>query len=50
MVLAGVEGGEVVAAAMKALALRVSTPSGEGPLLHIVALLGLPFLVQSIVA
>jgi hypothetical protein len=46
--LAGVKAAEVVAAATEALALRVPALAGEGPLLLAAALLGLPFVVQSI--
>jgi hypothetical protein len=48
--LTGAEAAEVVATAVKALALRVPALAGEGPLLLVAALLGLPFLVQSIAA
>jgi hypothetical protein len=48
VVLAGVKAAEVVAAATEALALRVPALAGEGHLLLAAALLGLPFVVQSI--
>jgi hypothetical protein len=50
MALTGAEVAEVVAAAAKDLALMVPSLAGKGPLLLTAALLGLPFLVQSVAA
>jgi hypothetical protein len=48
--LAGAEAAEVVTAIATTLALRVPALAGGGPVLLAAALLGLPFLVQSVVA
>jgi hypothetical protein len=48
--LTDVEVAVVVVAVAEALVLRVLAPVGEGPLLPAAALLGLLFLVQSIIA
>jgi hypothetical protein len=49
-VLSGAEVAVVVATIEEALALRVLALAGEGPLLLVVAPLGLLFLVQSVAA
>jgi hypothetical protein len=49
-VLSGAEVVVVVAVVAETLALRVPTFASEGPLLLVVVLLGLLFLVQSVVA
>jgi hypothetical protein len=49
-VLSGAEVAIVVATIAEALALRVLALAGEGPLLLVVAPLGLLFLVQSVAA